>query len=71
MAVVYAGQIRTTIKEILRRSDDVVTRRELIESAEIELGIDRERVVDQVDSLDRRGEVYHVGDGETAEVRIP
>ena len=71
MAVVYAGQIRTTIKEILRRSDDVVTRRELIESAEIELGIDRERVVDQVDSLDRRGEVYHVGDGETAEVRVP
>lgn len=71
MAVVYAGQIRTTIKEILRRSDDEVTRRELIESAEIELGIDRERVVDQVDSLDRRGEVYHVGDGETAEVRVP
>jgi len=71
MSVVYAGQIRTTIKEILRRSDDVVTRRELIESAEIELGIDRERVVDQVDSLDRRGEVYHVGDGETAEVRVP
>ena len=71
MSVVYAGQIRTTIKEILRRSDDVVTRRELIESAEIELGIDRERVVDQVDSLDRRGEVYHVGEGETAEVRVP
>ena len=71
MSVVYAGQIRTTIKEILRRSDDAVTRRELIESAEIELGIDRERVVEQVDSLDRRGEVYHVGDGETAEVRIP
>ena len=71
MAVVYAGQIRTTIKEILRRSDDVVTRRELIESAELELDIDRVRVVDQVDSLDRRGEVYHVGDGETAEVRIP
>jgi len=71
MAVVYAGQIRTTIKEILRRSDDVVTRRELIESAELELDIDRERVVDQVDSLDRRGEVYHVGDGETAEVRVP
>ena len=71
MSVVYAGQIRTTIKEIVRRSDDVVTRSELIESAEIELGIDRERVVEQVDSLDRRGEVYHVGDGETAEVRIP
>ena len=71
MSVVYAGQIRTTIKEILRRSDDGVTRRELIESAEVELGIDRERVVDQVDSLDRRGEVYHVGEGETAEVRVP
>ena len=71
MSVVYAGQIRTTLKEIVRRSDDAVTRSELIESAEIELGIDRERVVDQVDSLDRRGEVYHVGDGETAEVRIP
>lgn len=71
MSVVYAGQIRTTIKEILRRSDDIVTRRELIESAEVELGIERERVVEQVDSLDRRGEVYHVGDGETAEVRIP
>ena len=71
MSVVYAGQIRTTIKEILRRSDDAVTRRELIESAEIELGVARERVVEELDKLDRRGEIYHVGDGETAEVRVP
>ncbi|WP_435075308.1 hypothetical protein [Halorubrum sp. HHNYT27] len=71
MAVVYAGQVRTTLKEIARRTDGAVTRAELIESATLELGIDQERVVEQLDSLDRRGQVYHVGDGADAEVRLP
>ena len=71
MAAVYAGQVRTALKEIVRRTDGVLTRGELIESATLELGIDQERVVEQLDSLDRRGEVYHVGDGDTAEVRVP
>ena len=71
MAIVYAGQIQTTLKEIVRRSDGTMTRADLIEGAELELDVDRERVVDQLDSLDRRGEVYHVGDGAEAEVRVP
>jgi hypothetical protein len=71
MAVVYAAQIQTTLKEIVRRSDGTMTRADLIEGAELELDVDRERVVDQLDSLDRRGEVYHVGDGAEAEVRVP
>jgi hypothetical protein len=71
MAVVYATQVRTALKEIVRRSDGAVTRGELIESGTLELGIDRERVVEGLDSLDRRGEVYHVGDGDDAEVRVP
>lgn len=71
MTAVYAGQVRTALKEIVRRSDGAVTRDELIENATLELGIDQERVVKQLDSLDRKGEVYHVGDGDTAEVRVP
>ena len=71
MAVVYAGQVQTSLKEIVRRNDGAVTRRELIESATLELGIDRERVVTQLETLDQKGEVYHVGDGDDAEVRVP
>lgn len=71
MAVVYAGQARTTLKEIVRRTNGAITRGELVESATLELGIDQERVVEQLDSLDRRGQVYHVGDGADAEVRLP
>lgn len=71
MAVVYAGQVRTTLKEIVRRTDGAVTRARLIESATLELGIEQGRVVEQLDSLDQRGQVYHVGDGADAEVRLP
>jgi hypothetical protein len=71
MAVVYEGQVRTTLTEIIRRTDGAVTRAELIESATLELGIEQERVVEQLDSLDRRGQVYHVGDEDDAEVRLP
>ena len=71
MAVVYAAQIQTTLKEIVRRSDSNVTRSGLIEGAKVELDIERDRIVEQLDRLDRRGEVYHVGDGANAEVRIP
>jgi hypothetical protein len=71
MSVVHAGQVRTALKEIVRRSDGAITRRQLIESGTLELGIDRDRVVAGIDSLDRRGEVYHVGDGDDAEVRVP
>jgi hypothetical protein len=71
MAVVYAAQIQTTLKEIVRRSDSELTRVDLIESAEIELDVARDRIVEQLDTLDRRGEVYHVGDGTDAEVRVP
>ena len=71
MAVVYAAQIQTTLKEIVRRSDPGVTRNDLIEGAEVELDVERDRIVEQLDTLDRRGEVYHVGDGADAEVRVP
>ena len=39
MAGVYAAQIQTTLKEIVRRSDSEVTRSDLIESVEIELKV--------------------------------
>lgn len=71
MAVVHEGQVRTALKEIVRRSDGVITRGELIKSGTLELGVERDRVVEGLDSLDRRGEVYHVGDGADAEVRVP
>ena len=71
MAVVYAAQIQTTLKEIVRRSESELTRGELIESAEIALDVERDRIVEQLDTLDRHGEVYHVGDGADAEVRVP
>ena len=71
MAVVYAAQIQTTLKEIVRRSGTELTRGDLIESAEIELDVERDRIVEQLDALDQRGEVYHVGDGADAEVRVP
>ena len=71
MSTIYAGQIQTTLKEIVRRSEDTVTRGTLITDAALELGVDTERVVTQLDQLDRKGEVYHVGEGEHAEVRVP
>ncbi|MEZ3163271.1 hypothetical protein ABNG03_00135 [Halorubrum sp. RMP-47] len=71
MAVVYAAQIQTAIKQAIYRSDNAVTRGELIEGVTLELGIEDERVIEQLDKLDRRGEVYHVGDGGDAEVRVP
>jgi len=71
MSVVYASQVQTTLKELIRRTDDAVTRGELVEGAALELGIDQERVTKQLDVLDRRGEVYHVGGGDDAEVRVP
>lgn len=71
MTVIYAAQIQTAIKESVRRSDGAVTRSDLIEGVTLELGIDDDRVIEQLDTLDRRGEVYHVDDGGDAEVRVP
>jgi hypothetical protein len=71
MTAIYTGQVQTTLQEIIRRTDGGVTHAELIESATFELGIDQERVVEQLNSLDRRGQVYHVGNGDDAEVRLP
>jgi len=71
MSAVCAAEVRTAIKEIVRRSDSVITRGELLKSATLELDVERDRIVEQLDTLDRRGEVYHVGDGDDAEVRVP
>jgi hypothetical protein len=65
MTVVYAGQFRTTLKECVRRTDGAVTRTEVIESGKLVLGIDKLRIVKQLDSLGRRGQIYNVGDAPT------
>ena len=71
MSMVYAAQIQTTIKEILRRTEGKVTREQLLADAVLELDVGHDRVAEQLDTLNRLGEVYHVGDGDDAEVRIP
>jgi len=71
MAAVSSSQVRTGLKEIIRRSDGPITRRELLDDVVLELDINREEAADVLDLLDRKGEVYHVGDDGTAEVRIP
>lgn len=71
MSMVYAAQIQTTIKEILRRTEGKVTREQLVADAVLELDVGHDRVAEQLDTLNRLGEVYHVGDGGDAEVRIP
>lgn len=71
MSMVYAAQIQTTIKEILRRTEGKVTREQLVADAVLELDVGHDRVAEQLDTLNRLGEVYHVGDGDDAEVRIP
>jgi len=61
--------IRATVRDVVEGSP--VDRREVIETVADRTDHGEDIVDDEIDELERHGFVYLVGDGDSAEVRMP